>query len=147
MLAVESARAAERADDRHVEAFGEAREGRARPLGPARAAEDRDRAFGAPQHLLQFGHLREARPDRRRLDARRVGDRRRVSTQHVLGQRDHDRARPSLHRDVERAVDDLGDLGGALDLRSPIWRRSRKRRGSPSPGTPRGRASPARPGR
>ena len=46
--------------------------------------------------------------------------------EHVLRQRDHDRARPSLHGDVERAVDDLGNLGRALDLRRPFGDRAEK---------------------
>ena len=119
MLPVEGAGPAERADDGHVEAFGESREGRARPIGPACSAEDGDRALGAPQHLLQFGHLREPGPDRRRRDARGVGDLRALD-EHVLRQRDHDRSRPSLHGDVEGAMDDLGYLGRAVDLRRPF---------------------------
>ena len=122
---VEGAGPAEGSGDRQVEAFGEAREGRARAFAPARSAEDRDRVFGAPEHLLQLGHLREARPDRRRRGARSVR-RRRGLNQHVLRQRDHHRARPSLHGDVERALDDLGYLGRVLDLGRPFGDRAEK---------------------
>ena len=58
VLAVERARAAKRAGDRQVEAFGEPGEGGARSLGPSAPAENGDRPLRRPQHLLQFGHLR-----------------------------------------------------------------------------------------
>ena len=80
-------------------------------MRPAGAADDRDRPFGRPQHFLQFGHLGLPRPDRGGLDAQSVGDGGEIG-QHVLGQRDHDRAGPTLHRDVPGALDDLGDLRG-----------------------------------
>ena len=116
VLAVEGAGAAKRAHDRQVEALGEPGEGGARPLGPSAPAEDGDRPIRRPQHLLQFGHLRQARPDRGRLDPGRVGHGGHFR-QHVFGQRDHHRAGPALHRRVERALDDLGNLRGSLDLR------------------------------
>ena len=109
MFAVEGARAAKGAGDGQVEAFGEPGEGGARPARPSAPAENGDRALGRPEHLLQFGHLRQARPDRDGFRARSVG-RRGHLRQHVLGQRDHNRARPALHRDVKRALDDLRDL-------------------------------------
>ena len=90
------------------------------------SAKNGDRPFGRPQHLLQFGHLRKARPDRDPLGARRVRHGRHFR-QHVLGQRDHDRARPALHRNVKRALDNLRDLRRGLDLRRELCRRGEKR--------------------
>ena len=119
VLAVEGARAPKRPNDRQIEALGEPDEGGARPLGPTAPAEDGDRPLRRPQHLLQFGHLGQARPDRSRLDARRV-ERFGRFRQHVFGQRDHHRAGPALHRDVERALDDFGNLRGGLDLRRQL---------------------------
>ena len=62
VLAVECARASERAGHREVEAFGEPGKGGARSLRPSGPAEDGDRPLRRPEHLLQFGHLRKARP-------------------------------------------------------------------------------------
>ena len=129
-----------------VEAFGEPGEGGARSLGPSGSAQNGDRPLRRPQHLLQFGHLRKARPDRDRLGARRVRHGRHFR-QHVLGQRDHDRARPALHRDVKRALDNLRDLRGGLDLRRELCGRGEQSAGSPSPGRRPAPSSPARPGR
>ena len=95
----------------------------------------------AHKQLLQFGHLRLAGPGLDRLDARRVGDRGHLG-QHVLRQRDHDRAGPALHRDVKGARDDFRDARGIVDLGRPFRRSSRTTRDSPSPGRPRARASP-----
>ena len=106
----------------------------------------RSAARRPPASVPSSRHLRRARPDRNRLRARGVDGLRRFC-QHVLGQRDHHRAGPPLHRDVKGALDDFGDLRRGSRSPSPIWRSSRKRRDSPSPERRRGRASPARPGR
>ena len=119
VLAVEGARAAKGARDGQVEPFGEPDEGGAGALCPSAPAEDGDGPLRRPQHLLQFGHLGQARPDRNRLRARGVLRRGRFR-QHVLGQRDHDRSWPTLHRKVERALDDLRDLRGGFDLRGQL---------------------------
>ena len=126
VLAVERARAPKRACDGQVEAFGEPGEGGAGSLGPSPSAKNGDRPFGRPQHLLQFGHLREARPDRDPLGARSVRHGRHFR-QHVLGQRNHDWPRPPLHRDVKRALDNLRDLRRPLDLRCELCGRSEER--------------------
>ena len=44
--------------------------------------------------------------------------------EHVLGQREHDRARATGSRDVERTRDELGDPVGAVDLRHPLRHRA-----------------------
>ena len=126
MLAVEGARTAKGARDRQIEALGEAGEGGARALGPSAPAENGDRPLRRPQHLLQFGHLRQARPDRNRLRARGVLDRGHFR-QHVLGQRDHDGAGPALHRNVERALDNFRNLRRGLDLRRELRGRGEQR--------------------
>ena len=82
--------------------------------------------FDRPQHLLQFGHLREARPDRDRLGARSIRHGGHFR-EHVLGQRDRHRARPPLHRDVKRAMHDLRDLRRQLDLRRELRGRGEQR--------------------
>ncbi len=124
-LAVEDARAPKRAGHGQVEPFGEAGEGLARPLRPAATAEDGDRPLGAPEHLLQFRHLRLAGPDRHGGGARRVGRLGRLG-QHVLGQRDHHRSRPALHGDMKRPLNDLRDLRRVVDLGRPFGDRAEK---------------------
>ena len=89
---------------------------------------------------------RAVRRGRDRLDARRVGARR-ARGQHVLGQRQHDRAGPAGHRDAIRVRDVLGDAFRRARSARPIWRCCRTSAGSRSPGTPRGRRSRRRPGR
>ena len=145
MLAVECARAPEGTGHGQVEAFGEPGKGGARPLGPSAAAENGNRALGRPEHLLQLGHLRKARPDRDRLGARGVRHGRHFR-QHVLGQRDHDRARPALHRRVKRALDNFGDLRrGSRSASRASWSK-RTKPDSPSPGRRPAPSSRARPG-
>ena len=101
VLAVERAGAAELRGDRQIEALGEAQHGGGRLVRPAGTADDGDRALGRPQPLLQFRHLRQARPDRRGFGARRVDDLGDLG-QHVLGQRDDHRAGAALHGDSAR---------------------------------------------
>ena len=43
--------------------------------------------------------------------------------QHILGQRQHDRARPAGSRDLKGLVDQLGDALGNVDLRHPFGER------------------------
>ena len=59
--------------------------------------------------------------------------------EHVLGQREHDRARAARRRDPERARRQLGDALDLVDLRDPLRRAGRTCAGSRSPGTPRAR--------
>ena len=63
-----------------------------------------------------------------------------TSRQHVLGQRQHHRARASGSRQVKGAGDVFGNARGDVDLAPPIWRPARTCAGSRSPGTPRGRS-------
>ncbi len=54
--------------------------------------------------------------DVRRSPVGRVG----LLEQHVLGERDHDRARPSARRDGERTCEELGEPVGRLRLDDPL---------------------------
>jgi len=125
VLAVEGAGAAKRARDWQVEPLGESGESRLRLLGPARTAKNGDRPFSHPQHFLQLSHLREPRPYGDRKYPWRVHDFGGLE-QHVLGQRDYDRARPPLHGEVICTLNDLGDLRRALDLGRPFGHRSKE---------------------
>ena len=125
VLAVEHARAPElrpRPADRIARRSAARSRWRPSASSPAPPTID-DRPLRRPQHFLQLGHLRLTRPDRRRLGARRVRDRR-CFDQHVLGQRDHDRPRTALHRDVIGALHDFGNPRRVRDLGRPFGRRA-----------------------
>ena len=137
VLAVEHARAAERAGDRQIESLGEAQR---RPRWPARSSRRRRRWRSAARpptassaaRPSASGPARSARP---RPAARRRRRPFRSARPRAARSRP---ARPALHRDVIGALDDLGDLRRVRRSRSPIWSSSRRRRDSPSPGTRRG---------
>ena len=78
-----------------------------------------DRPLGRPQHLLQMRHVGEAGPCLDQVGGERIADRDALH-QHVLGQRDHHRAGPAVHRDVKRARDDFGDARRIVDLGRPF---------------------------
>ncbi len=119
MIAVEGACPAERACDRKRKALREAREIGAGRLRPPCPAENGDRALSLREQRAEFAHLGRAGPDRRSLGPRRVGDLGRFG-QHILGQRDHHRPRPTLHCDVESPLHDLRDLPRACNLGRPF---------------------------
>ena len=119
MLVVEQALAAPRAADGKLETLGEALQGGNRGFRPARAAGNHEGPFGAPQHLLQFGHLGQAGMG---LD---LGPRARIDplgklAQDVLGQRQHHRAGAARGRLVEGAADHLAGTVGTVDLLDPL---------------------------
>ena len=64
--------------------------------------------------------------------------------QHVLGQREHHRARPAGGGDAIGARDIFGDAPRVVDPRRPFGDRARRRRGSRFPGSPRGPCRRAR---
>jgi hypothetical protein len=67
------------------------------------------------EHRLELGKLALARLGLGGLGRRRVGHGRQVD-QHVLGQGQHDRARPARGRDLVGAVDVFGNARGVDDL-------------------------------
>ena len=93
---------------------------------PAAAAEQRDRALGGPQQLLQSAHIREARPALNRLEGGGVGHRDALG-EHVLRQRDHHRPRPAVAGGMEGARDQFGNAGGIVDFGHPFGDRAEHR--------------------
>ena len=115
--------AAERGGDGDAVAESEIGEMVRRARAPVGAADDRDRVGRVLQQL-------EHRLDRagigllgERRDARAVG-RLDLVAQHVLGQREHDRAGPAGGRDAIRAGDIFGDPPRVLDPRRPFGDRA-----------------------
>ena len=90
---------------------------------PRRAADDDERPLGAGEQRPRPLDVARGGMDAVDLVRPRVGS---VGLlhEHVLGQRQHDRARPAGGRDVERARDELRDPVGAVDLRHPLRHRA-----------------------
>jgi len=80
--------------------------------------------LGHGEALGEIGHLRRGGVLLGDLIGLGVGDIREVG-QHVLGQRDHDRAGAAGGRDMEGAADDLGDARGIVDLGRPFRHRAK----------------------
>jgi len=98
------------------------RQGGVRLRAPGRAAHNYERPRRAGEQLPR--PLDVARSRVHAVD--RVGPRvggSRLLDEHVLGQRQHDRARPTGGCDVERTRDELRDPVGAVDLRHPLRHR------------------------
>ena len=146
VLAVEHARAAERGGDRQIEALGEAQHDRAGLLASSRRRR-RSRSAARPPTASSAARPSASGPARS-PPARRAARRRPAPIRSACPRARRSRpARAALHRDVIGALHDLGDLRRVLRSPSPIWSSSRRRRGSPSPGTRRAPTSRARPGR
>ncbi len=90
---------------------------------PARAAENRDGIAGLGQQLLQVGQLAGGGGGIDDLVARRVGHLGGFD-QHVLGQRDHHRARTARGGDVESARDQFGNALDLVDFGDPLGLRA-----------------------
>ena len=112
---------------------------------PATLAHDDERSLGRRQQLPQATQLLV--PGSRSWDLRRRGvGGVRLLVEHVLGQRQHDRPRPSCRRDGERARRAPGSAT-RRPPEPPTWRASRRQRGSRAPGTHHGRHDREAPGR
>ena len=89
---------------------------------PTRAAEESERPLRSSEQAAELLDLLGARMrlhDVERLCVRRVG----LAREHVLRQREHDRARTAGARRRERSRDVLGDAVRAVDLRDPLRHR------------------------
>ena len=119
---VDDVLAAERRAHRQPARERPARERARGRLVPRPAADEHERALGAPEHRLEPGQRGGAGAGRCGAVARRVGhvDRGR---EHVLGQREHDRPRPPARRHRVGAREHLGDALGVVDLVRPLRHR------------------------
>ena len=90
---VDEVLAAKRARDRERVRLAEGEDVAARLRRPAALADDDQRTLGGGEQLAHATELLRARRDARRLDRRRIGDVG-LLREHVLGQREHDRAGP-----------------------------------------------------
>ncbi len=126
MQRVEQMPAAEGGGHRQREALGKAHQRGAGGFRPAAAADERDRAFGRPQQLLQPAHVGQARPGLHRLERWRIRHHGALD-QHVLRQRDHHRAGPAVAGGVEGARDQLRNARGVVDLGRPFGDRAEHR--------------------
>lgn len=88
-------------------------------LGPARAADDEDRAFCLIKHFCEGGHLRRARMCLDGCVGLRLG-RFDLFHQHVFGQRQHHRAGAAGGCDGKGAGDEFGNAAGVVDLAHPF---------------------------
>ncbi len=110
---------AERRRDRQARAFGEAAHAQRGLRVPSPSADDRQRTLGRSQRRPELRHLLRRRvgldaPVRFRV---RNG---RLFAQHILGQREHDRAGTPRDGGVERPADIFGDARRVVDLRDPL---------------------------
>ena len=119
MAVVEQVLVAERGADRQVVGLDEGTDVGAGLGGPAAAAHDHHRLLGRGQQLAQRRHVLGRRRAARDLVGAGVGHLDLVD-QHVLGQRDHDRAGPAVQRGVKCLADQLGDAPRILDLDHPL---------------------------
>ena len=106
---VDEVLAAERARDRELVRLAERLHVAARLRRPAALAHDDERSLGGGEQLAQPLEIPGRGLDARGLDANSVGDVRLLG-EHVLGQREHDRARPPGQRERERLGHRLGDV-------------------------------------
>ena len=120
MAVVEQVLEAEGAAHRQLPALGEAlqRVARRRASQPLPPAITNGRSAAASS-VAQLAQRAGRRPGERRLDARQHR-RRGHARQHVLGQRQHHRPRPALHRGVEGARHVLGQAVGVVHLADPL---------------------------
>ena len=122
MAVVEEILAAKRGADGQMPGLREATELIARGVVPSAAPHDDDGPFRRPQELGQTGYIGRRRRRLHELVVMDIGDIRRGS-QHVFGQREDDRSRPSRRRDVKRMAHVLRNPIGAIDLRGPLGER------------------------
>ncbi len=116
---VEQHLAAEGAADRQRPGLGDAAHPRHRLGIPARAAEDDEGPLGLAEQFLQRVELGFAGAGFDRC-VRQGGGRLDQAGQHVLGQRDDDRAGAAGGRDRKGAGDEFGDARGIVDLDHPF---------------------------
>ena len=91
---------------------------------PRRAADDDERPLGAGEHRPAPARRRAGSGwTRMTVAGLRVGGVG-LLDEHVLGQREHDRARAAGGGDVEGARDELGDPVGIVDLLDPLRHRA-----------------------
>ena len=112
---VDEVLAAERARDRERARLAEGEDVAARLRRPATFADDDQRALRGGEQLAHATELLRARRDARRLDRRRIGDVG-LLREHVLGQREHDRAGPPRHGERDRLGEVLRDALRRVDL-------------------------------
>jgi hypothetical protein len=126
MAVVEHVLETEGAAHRQLPALGEALQRFASGRGPAAAAGDDERALGAGEQVAQHGQGLGRRRGERRLDPRQHR-RRGHDAQHVLGEREHHRSGPALHRGVEGTGHVLGQPVGIVHLADPLGEAERAR--------------------
>ena len=111
--------AAKGRDDRDRVRLAEEDRVLARLRRPAALAHHDERPLGRRKQLPQATQLLVTWSGSRDLCRRSVG-RVRLLVEHVLGQRQHHRARSACRRDRERTGDMLGDPRGVVDLGRPL---------------------------
>ena len=116
---VEVVLAAERHADRQIEGLGELLDVGAGLGVPAAAAEDRERPLGGAEQHVQARHVLGRGMGLHRLVAGGIAAVGGLG-QHVLGQREHHRARAARGRGVEGARDQLRDPRRIVDLGDPL---------------------------
>jgi hypothetical protein len=119
---VDDVLAAERATGGEVVGREEAGNVGAGRIAPPAAADQHQRPLGRGQEAAQFGEVGGAGMGAHRAVGADRGDLGHVA-QHVLGQRDDDRAGPAGGRDLKRLAQQLGDALGQVDLRHPFGER------------------------
>jgi hypothetical protein len=126
VVVVEEVLEAERASHRQLLGLGEALEVVARLARPAGAAEDRERALGRGEELVQLLHVVRGRVRLGGHVTLRVVHRRFLG-EHVLGQHQHDRAAPAGGGDLVRARHVLGNPRHVVDALDPFRERREHR--------------------
>ena len=126
MRLVEQRAAAERRGDRQRIFLRETAEARGSCLRPTAAAKQHDRRPRGAEHLGELRHCGRPRRGLDRRKGRRVGNGNALD-QHVLGDGDDDRSRPSVRRRVEGARDDLRHARRIVDLGRPFGHRAEHR--------------------
>ncbi len=120
---VDDVLAAEGGADRQPAVERPARERARRAVVPRPAADEHERPLRAAQHRLELGQRGRGRARAQRPVAGRVGHVG-AAGQHVLGQREHDRAGPPARRDRVGAREHLGDARGVVELERPLRHRA-----------------------
>ena len=119
MTVVDQVLVAERGAHRKIVGLDEGPDVGAGLGAPAAAAHDHHRPLGRVEQLAQLGHVARRGRAAGDLVGAGIGHLDLVG-QHVLGQRQHDRARPAVQRRVKCLAHQFGNAAGVFDLGDPL---------------------------